>query len=254
MCAAGRVAGRVAIVTGASRGNGRSIALGLAREGADVAVNYLRRDGDARRVVSEIEGLGRRGLAVQADVRQRGDVVRMVDFVAGELGPINILVNNAGILARRAFLELTDDDWDETLNSDLRSAFIVSQTVANKMKASGGGSIVNVSSILQILGAKGLAHYCVAKAGLGMLTKVMALELAVYGIRVNAVCPGTILTDINREDAARPDWVDAQMARLAVPRLGTPEDIVGAVLFLASDESRMAVGTSLILDNGKSAW
>ena len=138
---------------------------------------------------------------------------------------------------------------------NLRAYFVVGQMVARKMVERKEGAIINISSIGQVLAGPGLTHYCVSKAGVGMLTKSMALELAPYNIRVNAVCPGTVITDMNREDAARPEWVEAQVARLPIRRLGEPADVAGAVVFLAAEqESRMVTGTSIFLDNGKSIW
>jgi glucose 1-dehydrogenase/3-oxoacyl-[acyl-carrier protein] reductase len=183
------------------------------------------------------------------------EVQAMVDHACRELGGIDILVNNAGVLKRTPFLDISAEEWDKVLDINLRAYFVVGQIVARKMVAQGGGAIINISSVGQSLAGRALAHYCVSKAGVGMLTKAMALELAPYGIRVNAVCPGTVITDLNRNDASRPEWVESQLARLAVPRLGNPEDVAGAVVFLAADqESRMAIGTSIYLDSGKSIW
>jgi NAD(P)-dependent dehydrogenase (short-subunit alcohol dehydrogenase family) len=249
----GRLRGKTALVTGGSRGVGRAIALALAREGADVAVGYVQSGADE--VLAAIRELGRRGLAIAADVRRTAEVEAMVECVWAELGRLDILVNNAGVLRRTPFLEIAEDEWDWMLDTNLRACFVVSQVVARRMVAQGGGTIVNVSSVGQALAGRGLAHYCVSKAGVGMLTKAMALELAPYGVRVNAVCPSTVVTDLNRADAARPEWVEGQVARLAVPRLGEPEDVAGAVVFLAAEEeSRMAVGTCLFLDHGRSIW
>ena len=251
----GRLSGKIALVTGGSRGNGRAIALALAREGADVAVNYVGQAAAAEEVAAAIRAEGRRGLSVQADVTRLPEVRAMVERVRGELGRIDILVNNAGVLKRTPFLEISEAEWDWMLDVNLRACFLVGQTVARQMVAQGGGAIVNVSSVAQALAGRNAAHYCVSKAGLGMLTKAMALELAPYNIRVNAVCPGTIITDLNRADAERPEWVERQLGRLAVPRFGEPEDVAGAVVFLAAEqESRMAVGASLFLDYGKSIW
>jgi 3-oxoacyl-[acyl-carrier protein] reductase len=254
MPAGGRLAGKTALVTGGSRGIGRAIALALARAGADVAVNYRERADAAAAVAAAIAALGRRSLTLQADVTQRPAVEAMIEQLYAAWGRLDVLVNNAGVLRRTPFLEIADAEWDWMLAVNLRAYFVVGQTVARRMVAQRGGVIVNVSSVGQRLAGRGLAHYCVAKAGVGMLTQAMALELAPHNIRVNAVCPGTVLTDLNRADAARPEWLEAQLARLALPRLGTPEDVAGAVVFLASDEARLAVGTSLYLDSGRSIW
>jgi NAD(P)-dependent dehydrogenase (short-subunit alcohol dehydrogenase family) len=251
----GRLAGKVALVTGGSRGNGRAIALALAREGATLAVNYVHHSQEADQVAQSIRALGKPCLTIRADVLDSTEVQAMVDHACRELGGIDILVNNAGVLKRTPFLDISAEEWDKVLDINLRAYFVVGQIVARKMVAQGGGAIINISSVGQSLAGRALAHYCVSKAGVGMLTKAMALELAPYGIRVNAVCPGTVITDLNRNDASRPEWVESQLARLAVPRLGNPEDVAGAVVFLAADqESRMAIGTSIYLDSGKSIW
>ena len=249
----GRLAGKTALVTGGGRGIGRAIAVALAREGADVAVGYAERLPTS--TVAEIAALGRRGLAVGADLRDTAQVEAMLDRVWDEFGRLDVLVNNAGVLKRTPFLEIGEDEWDWMLDTNLRATFVVSQRAARRMVAQGGGSIVNISSAAQLIAGRGVAHYAVSKAGVGMLTKAMALELAPLGVRVNAVCPGTVSTDLNRPDADQPEWVAAQHARLAVPRLGAPDDVAGAVVFLAAEqESRMAVGTMIYLDHGKSIW
>jgi glucose 1-dehydrogenase len=253
--AAGRLAGKTALVTGGSRGMGRAIALALAREGADVAINYLERAQAAEEVAEMCRVFGRSSMTVQAHVGRRPEVEAMVERIYAVWGRLDILVNNAGVLKRTPFLDIDDAEWDWMLDVNLRACFVVGQTVARRMVAQGGGTIVNVSSIGQKLAGRGVAHYCVSKAGVGMLTQAMALELAPLGVRVNAVCPGTVITDLNRADAERPEWVLSQQARQAVPRLGEPEDVAAAVVFLAADqESRMAVGTSLYLDSGRSIW
>jgi glucose 1-dehydrogenase len=252
---AGRLAGKIALVTGGSRGMGRAITLALAREGADVAINYVERAAAAEEVAEMCRVFGRSSITVRAHVGRRAEVEAMVERVYAEWGRLDILVNNAGVLKRTPFLEITDDEWDWMLDVNLRACFVVGQTVARRMVAQGGGTIVNVSSIAQKLAGRGVAHYCVSKAGVGMLTKAMALELAPHHVRVNAVCPATVLTDLNRADAERPEWLDAQYARQVVPRLGEPDEVAAAVVFLAADrESRLAVGTSLYLDNGKGIW
>jgi NAD(P)-dependent dehydrogenase (short-subunit alcohol dehydrogenase family) len=253
--AEGRLAGKTALVTGGGRGNGRAIALALAREGADVAVHYVEHAAAAEEVAAAVQALGRRSLVVRAHVARRPEVEAMVEQVYAAWGRLDVLVNNAGVLKRTPFLEIGDAEWDWMLDVNLRGCFVVGQAVAQRMVAQGGGAIVNISSVGQKLAGRGVAHYCVSKAGVGMLTKAMALELAPHGVRVNAVCPGTVVTDINRADAARPEWVEAQYGRLAVRALGEPEDVAGAVVFLAAEqESRLAVGTSIYLDNGRSIW
>jgi len=248
-----RLEGRRALVTGGSRGIGRAIALGLAREGAAVAVNYRRSHADAESAVREIEQMGRRAVAVQGSTASGSDVERFVAEAHDSLGAIDILVNNAGILKRTPLLEIDEEEWDAILNVNLKGYFLVGQAVAHRMVDAGTpGTIVNVSSAGQAAAGPNLAHYCVSKAGVAMLTKQMALELAPHGIRVNAVAPGLIETDLNRADIARDEFRESRLARIPLGLIGNPEDVVGAVVFLASgDEARLVTGTSLFVDAGQ---
>ena len=249
-----RLAGKVALVTGGSRGNGRAIALGLAREGADVAVNYVGHEAEARSAVAEIEALGRRALAVRADTARGDEVARLVEEVTGHFGRIDVLVNNAGVLTRTPFLELGEAEWDRVLAVNLKGPFLVGQAVARRMVAQGGGgAIVNVSSINQFIASPNLAHYCASKGGVGALTRSMALELAPHGIRVNAIAPGLIETDMNRNDIARDDFREARLARIPLKLIGRPEDLVGVVVLLASDEARLSTGATFTVDGGVTA-
>ena len=248
-----RLEGKRALVTGGSRGIGRAIALGLAREGADVAVNCRRSLGDAESAVREIEGMGRRAVAVQGSTDSRPDVERFVGEARDFLGGLDILVNNAGILKRTAFLEIGEEEWDAILDVNLKGYFLVGQAAARRMVAAGTmGAIVNVSSAGQAAAGPNLTHYCVSKAGVGMLTKQMALELAAHKVRVNAVAPGLIETDMNRADIARDDFREGRLARIPLREIGVPGDVVGAVVYLASnDEARLVTGASLFVDAGQ---
>ena len=245
-----KLAEQVALVTGGSRGIGRAIALGLAREGAAVGVNFVRDAKSAEGTVREIQGLGRRALAVRADTGQRDQVEAMVEEVTARLGPIDILVNNAGVQKRVPFLELAEADWDWMLSVNLKGTFLVGQAVAARMKARGRGKIINVSSLAAGAPAPRMAAYCVSKAGVAMLTMCMALELAPYWIRVNALAPGLTRTDINRKDLEDEAFLQARLARIPLGAVGTPEDLVGAAVFLASLESDMATGATLQIDGG----
>ena len=251
-----RLEGRQALVTGGSRGIGRAIALGLAREGADVAVNYRRSRADADSAVREIGQMGRRAVAVQGSTDSRDDVERFVAEAQDVLGGLDILVNNAGILKRTPFLEISEEEWDAIVNVNLKGYFLVGQAVAHRMVEAGtAGAIVNVSSAGQAVAAPNLTHYCVSKAGVEMLTKEMALELAPHGIRVNAVAPGLIETDINRADIAQDAFREGRLARIPLREIGTPDDVVGAVVFLASnDEARLMTGASVFVDAGQTIW
>ncbi|MBI4839627.1 MAG: 3-oxoacyl-ACP reductase FabG [candidate division NC10 bacterium] len=243
--------GQVALVTGGSRSIGRAIALAFAREGAAVAVNYVSHAEEAESAVREIERLGRRGLAVRADTSQRAQVQAMVDEVTTRLGPIDILVNNAGVQKRVFFLELDEADWDWMLGVNLKGSFLVGQAVAVRMKARGRGKIINVSSEAAGFPAPRMTAYCVSKAGVAMLTKCMALELAPHGIRVNALAPGLTRTDINRKDLEDETFLKARLTRIPLGRVMAPEDLAGAVIFLASADSDMMTGLTLQVDGGR---
>ena len=246
-----KLEGQVALVTGGSRSIGRAVALAFAREGAAVAVNYVSHGEEAESAAREIEKLGRRGLAVRADTSQRAQVQAMVDEVTTRLGPIDILVNNAGVQKRVFFLELDEADWDWMLGVNLKGYFLVGQAVAARMKARGRGKIINVSSEAAGFPAPRMTAYCVSKAGVAMLTKCMALELAPYGIRVNALAPGLTRTDINRKDLEDDTFLKARLTRIPLGRVMAPEDLVGAAVFLASADSDMMTGMTLQVDGGR---
>lgn len=251
-----RLAGRRALVTGGSRSIGRAIAVGLAREGADVAVNYRGDREAAERTAAEIRALGRRAAVVQGDTSVKADADRLVGEAIAALGTIDLLVNNAGVLRRTPFLEIDEREWDWILDTNLKGYFLVGQAVARHMvEQKIEGAIVNTSSVGQEVAAPNLTHYCVSKAGIGMLTRQMALELAPYRIRVNAICPGLIETDLNRKDIADPEFRARRLARIPLKEIGVPEDVVGAVVFLASnEEARLVTGASLFIDAGQTIW
>jgi NAD(P)-dependent dehydrogenase (short-subunit alcohol dehydrogenase family) len=246
-----KLSGKVALVTGGSRSIGRAIALALADAGAKVAVNYVLHAAEATSVVQEIEALGRTGLAVQADVADRGQVAGMVDRVEKELGPLGILVGNAGVQKRVFFLDFDEQDWDWIIQTNLKACYLVGQAVARRMKDRGYGKIINVSSEAAGFPAPRMSAYCVSKAGITMLTRCMALELAQYGIRVNALAPGLTRTDINRKDLEDPAFLHARVARIPQGRVMSPEDLVGAAVFLASPESDSMTGQTLQVDGGR---
>ena len=251
-----RLAGKRALVTGGSRSIGRAIALGLAHEGAEVAVGYRRSRGDAESAIRQIEELGRRACAVRGSTDSLSDVERFVAEAHDFLGGLDILVNNAGILKRTPFLDIGEEEWDATLNVNLKGYFLVGQAVARRMVEAGTpGAIVNVSSAGQAVAAPNLTHYCVSKAGVEMLTKQMALELAPHRIRVNAIAPGLIETDMNRADIAQDDFRERRLARIPLREIGVPDDLVGSVVFLASSgEARLVTGATLFIDAGQTIW
>lgn len=249
------LSGRVALVTGGSRGIGRAIALGLACSGVDVAVNYHTSRDAAAGVVAEIDRIGTRGLAVQADVADHKAVQQMLSHIESSLGPVEILVNNAGILKRTPVLDISLTEWDSILHTNLRGYFIVAQAVAREMVARHiRGCIVNISSRNALRASPQRTHYSVSKAGVTMLTKQMALDLAEHLIRVNEVNPGLIDTDLTKAELEDAAWRDHRIGSIPLRRIGTTEDVVGAVLFLASEDAGFITGTSVCVDGGAHIW
>ncbi len=246
---------KVALITGGSRGIGRAVALRCAEEGADIVVNYHKAKDKAQEVVEAGQSMGRKALAIQADVTQASQVQAMVGQVQNEWGRIDILVNNAGILSRKGFFEISEEDWDTMHLTNLKSYFLVGQEVARVMRdTSCKGSILNMSSAGALRASPNLTHYCTAKAGVSMLTKQMALELAPHGIRVNELNGGLIETDLNRHDIADPEFREFRMSRIPLQIIGVPEDMAGAAVFLLSDEARLITGASLFVDAGATIW
>ncbi|HYU18614.1 MAG TPA: glucose 1-dehydrogenase [Chloroflexota bacterium] len=245
--------GRRAIVTGGGRGIGRALALGLARSGANLAIIYRQDGAAAESAVEEARRHGVRGLSVQADTADGSQARAAVGRVAAELGGVDILINNAGLLSRVPFLELAEDEWRRVLRTNLDGYFVVGQAVARQMVAAGtGGVIVNVTSVNQSVVGPNLTHYSVSKAGAFALTQQMAYELAPYGIRVNALAPGMIETDINRADLTDPAFRAGRLSRIPLGFVAEPADLVGALLYLVSDEARYVTGSCVIVDGGSS--
>lgn len=246
--------GKMALVTGASRGIGRGIALSLAKAGADVAVNYVGNLEKANQTAQEILNLGRKAIVVKADVSKKVEVEAMVNEVISQMGKLDVLINNAGILSLVPFLSLPEEEWDRVIDTNLKGQFLVAQVVANNMvKARISGSIINISSIAsgQIgIGGPNLTHYCAAKGGVIALTESMAIELGPQNIRVNAIAPGAIDTDMIATFKTNEQFMQGAMARLAIKRLGTPEDIGAMAVFLASDEAGYCTGATFYVDGG----
>jgi NAD(P)-dependent dehydrogenase (short-subunit alcohol dehydrogenase family) len=238
------LAGKVALVTGAAKRIGRSVALRLASEGADVIVNYRGSKAEAGEVVAQISAAGRRGMAIQADVAKRADVLAMFAAIEKEFGRLDILVNNAGMFFPAKFEELTEEQWDTILDTNLKSQFLCSQAAAPMLRRSGHGRIVNFASLGGLLAWPAYTHYCVSKAGVIMLTRCLARALAPE-ITVNAIAPGTISFP---EDS--PDIAGDFIRRAPLHRTGTPEDIDDAVVFLA--QSAFITGQVIVVDGGRS--
>ncbi len=240
--------GRRAVVTGAGSGIGRATALRLAAAGAAVAVLELRPDAAAE-TVAALEAAGSRGLAVPTDVTRRAEVEAAVERVVGAWGGIDVLVNNAGGSLLSRFLDLEESDWDYVVDLNLKGTFLCSQPVARLMVAQGSGRIVNLSSGLGVRGAADRAHYSAAKAAIIGLTKTMAIELGPHGITVNAVAPGPIATARVMARESPEVWA-ARGRAIPLGRLGEPEDVADAVLFLASDQARYVTGQVLHVNGG----
>jgi NAD(P)-dependent dehydrogenase (short-subunit alcohol dehydrogenase family) len=237
------LAGKVALVTGAPKRVGRNVALRLASEGVDVAVNYRHSKGEADEVVAQIAAMGRRSIAVQADVSKRSDVAAMFARVEREFGRLDILVNNAGMFFSAKFEELTDEQWDGILDVNLKSQFLCSQAAAPMLRRSGQGRIINFASLGGLLAWPSYTHYCVSKAGVIMLTRCLARALAPE-ITVNAIAPGTISFP---GDA--PELSEDYISRAPLKRTGTAKDIEDAVLFLA--QSSFVTGQVIVVDGGR---
>lgn len=246
-----RLKDKVAIVTGGSRGIGRAIALAMAAEGARVAVNYVSNESAANEVVGLINAQGGEAMAVKAHVASKSEVDAMVQAVVERFGRVDILVNNAGVCRFLDFFETTEEDWDWHQDINCKGVFLTSQACAREMRKTGGGRIVNVTSIS---GEKATnprqVAYCTSKGAANMLTKVLALALAPYNITVNAVLPGTIETDINRDILSQPGAREEICANTPLKRLGEPEHVANAVVLLASDESDWTTGAELVVDGG----
>ena len=246
--------GKVAVVTGGRRGIGKAIALALAEAGADIATcDRVIDNGELETVAEEVRRLGRRSLAVQADITNKADVDNFVQKVTSEFGTIDILVNNVAMNIRATLLELREDGWDKVINTDLKGYYLCSQAVGQKMVAQKGGNIINIASVAAMKAEPGMGAYCIAKAGVVMLTRVLALELAPYNIRVNAIAPYIVKTKFSQPLWSEPEAQKQIESEIPLGRLAEPSDIVGSVLFLASDASAYITGHTLVVDGGLSA-
>jgi len=243
--------GKKALVTGGSRGIGRGICLALAKQGADVAVNYRSNQAEAETVVSEIKAMGRQAFAVQADVSLAESVAKMFAEIKNRWGKLDILVNNAGIVKFANFEEVTEEDWDQILAVNLKGQFLCAKEALKLMGP--GGKIINIASISSGgvgIGFRQIAHYTASKGGVVALTENMALELAPKGINVNAIAPGVIETDMTKDLMADEKSKAGLLARIPKGRFGKPEDIGAAAAFLASDEADYITGAVLYVDGG----
>lgn len=245
--------GRTGLVTGSNRGIGAGIALRLAEEGADVAINYLEGDAEAEAIAEKVRALGRRALLVSADLRDPQALTAMMERTLQAFGGLDILVNNAGVGIFSPFLETSLQAWTETMDTNLRAAFLCSQIAARAMAERRFGRIVHITSTGSQVAIPQLAHYCASKAGLAMLTKAMAVELGPLGITVNAVGPSTIRTSLNAALLDRGDMEAREAALNPTGRIGTPNDIAAIVAFLASEAASWVNGQNIIVDGGLTA-
>ena len=244
--------GKVAIVTGASRGIGRAIALGYAQAGADVAV-AARTEGDLESLAKEIDAIGRKAIVVPTDVTQRDAIEKLVNTTVEQLGKLDIMVNNAGGSNFMApLVSLRPSGWDKLRTLNLDSVFHATQLAAQAM-VDGGGSIIQIASVAGVQGAQGLSPYSAAKGGVRLFTQAVAKELASSNVRLNSIAPGWIDTPLN--EWMTKDEATLKFAESMIPmgRLGTAEEIVGAAIYLASDASSFVTGTTLVVDGGQTA-
>jgi 3-oxoacyl-[acyl-carrier protein] reductase len=244
--------GKVVIITGARRGMGRSHAIAFAKEGAKVVVSDISLE-DGERVVEEIKKLGGEAMAIKCDVSKKEEVEEMVKKTIEKWGRIDVLVNNAAIAQFKPFLEMTEEDWDKTIDINLKGYFLCAQAVAKEMVKQKSGVIINIASIAmgQIgIGFPNLVHYVASKGGIVGMTEALALELAPFNIRVNSVSPGVIDTPMVDPVRADKQTLEGILMRVPMRRMGKPEEVSNLVLFLASDASSYMTGSNVVIDGG----
>ena len=242
------LAGKVALVTGGSRGIGKAIVLALAGAGADVAINYAGNIAAAQEVASEVEAMGRKAVLVQGDVADTTVAAGIIEKVVTELGKIDILVNNAGITRDALLVRMKEEDWDAVLTTNLKGVFNCTKAAVKYMMKQKSGKIVNISSVVGVTGNASQANYAAANAGCIGFTKSVAKELGSRGINVNAIAPGLIATDMTKD---LPEKVIKEMeSGIPLKRVGEPKDVANAVLFLVSEEAAYITGQTLNVDGG----
>lgn len=243
-----KLEGKVAVVTGASRGIGRAIALKLADEGARVVVNYSGSQAKAEEVVAAIREAGGEALAIQASVAKSDEVATLMDAAVKTFGSLDILVNNAGITRDNLLMRMKENEWDDVMDTNLKGVFLCTKAVTRQMMKQRAGRIINISSIVGVAGNAGQANYVAAKAGVIGLTKTTAKELASRNILVNAIAPGFIETEMTAE--LPEDLKQGMLTQIPLAKLGQPEDIAKAVVFLASEDANYMTGQTLHIDGG----
>lgn len=243
-----KLEGKVALVTGASRGIGRATALALAKAGADVVVNYAGSTEKANEVVEEIKSLGREAISYQCNVSDSDAVQTMVKDTIAKFGKLDILVNNAGITRDNLLMRMKENEWDDVIDTNLKGVFLCTKAVTRQMMKQRSGRIINLASIVGVIGNPGQANYVAAKAGVIGLTKSTARELASRGITVNAVAPGFITTDMT--DQLTDEQKEAMLQQIPLAAFGQASDIASTVLFLASDDANYITGQTIHVDGG----
>lgn len=243
-----RLKGKIAVVTGGGQGIGKAIARGLAREGARVVVGDID-GGNAKAVIKELEAAGSESLAVEVDVSDESSVEMLREKSLQRFGRVDILVNNAGIYPVSSVLEMSEEQWDRVIDTNLGGNFLCSKAVVPQMRAQKWGRIISISSSIGYKGAKGGAHYAASKAGIVGFVKALAREVALEAITVNAICPGVTDTAQPRGHHSEEELY-AQAKQIPLGRIGQPEDIVGPVLFLASDAAAYVTGQALMVTGG----
>jgi glucose 1-dehydrogenase len=247
----GRLAGKVAIVTGSGSGIGQAIAIRLASEGASVVVDYLHHSDGADETKAKGEAAGGKVVIVKADVSKTSDTQNLVDQAWQQLGGCDILVNNAGIEKGTPFWEVTEEDYDAVLNVNLRGAFFLTQAFVRRLRdAKRPGRIVNISSVHEDMVFPHFSTYCISKGGMRMLMRNLAVELGPLGITVNNIAPGAISTPINAKMMADKQQLDALLANIPLGRMGTADEVAGLALFLASDDAAYVTGSTYFIDGG----
>lgn len=249
-----KLQGKVSVVTGASKGLGRAIALGLAKEGSKLVVNYNGSPDAAEEVAAKIRETGGEAIVCKADTSSKREVDQLFRTAIDTYGKIDVLVNNAGIAFNTPFLEIPEEEWDKLIGINVKGYFLCGQAAAKWMAQQGtGGKIINISSTRQVQSHPGNVHYCTSKGAIYMMTRCMALELAPLGIHVNSIAPGTIPTNLNPA-MNDPEFREKRVTQIPVGRLGVPEDLVGAAVLLASSESDFMSGASIMIDGGQTLW
>ena len=245
-----RLEGKVALITGSSRGVGRAVALGFAKEGAKVVVNYTSNEGAANQVAEAIRQIGGQAMVVGADVAKREEADSLVQAAIDEFGRLDILVNNAGFTRPAMMLKMTEGQWDEVVDIHLKGAFLCSQAAGRQMKEQNSGKIINVTSVAGLVGTVGGLNYSAAKGGVISMTKSIARELARYNVCANVISIGILAMGMSEKITTDEKLKEVYMNRILLKRFGTPEDVSPAFVFLASDESNYITGQLLCVDGG----